>query len=215
MNGFTSKGTGGFLMAIGVIGVLAVVSLLLFFMSFFLDMRFFSSMGSLNDGINSLLGILSAVLAAMLFPSMQRSGMRGSLVSLAGAWIGAMAALYGSWLILTGQGDVERSSYFYFFGFGLIGIWVWVLSQVTRRRAIWPQHLTRWGRIAGGVMMVGLLAFYGIWMGWDGNDSSPLIQMSGISFLGTGILYPIWCLRMGSWVLANQEQSSREGFLHE
>jgi hypothetical protein len=51
---------------------------------------------------------------------------------------------------------------------------------------------------------VGLLNVYGILLGWDGDDFSPLLLGTGISYLGIGILYPIWCLGLGRWILSKQ-----------
>jgi len=217
MNRFTSKRMGNLMMITGFVGVLAFVTLLLFFLGLFQEMYIFGSMGTLNDGINALLGILSAILAATFYQAMRGFEERLVLAVTIVAWIGAAAVLYGSWLIMTGRSDVERSSYFYFFGFGSIGVWVWVLNSLARKENLWPRHLTRWGLAASVFMMVGLVGLAGILMGWDGDDFSPLVQTAGISFLGTGILYPIWCLRTGGWILSRQGQPSAisEGDKHE
>ena len=126
---------------------------------------------------------------------------------LVGAWAGAVSIAFGSWLIVTGRSDVELSSYYFFFGNGLIGIWLWVLNRIARQQAVWPRNLTQLGLIASALMMVGLLGLYGILMGLDGDDYSPLLMVTGISFLGTGLLYPLWCLRLGRWILSKQRQS--------
>ena len=207
MSGFTSKPTGGLMLLVGVIGVLAVITLLLFFMSLFQNIFYLSFMGSLNDTINSLGSILSAVLASVLYPTLRRQAPRLSLVILIGIWAGAIAVAFGSWLIVTGRADVELSSYYFFFGNGLIGIWLWVVNQVARRQAAWPRNLTQWGLIASAFMLVGLPGLYGILLGLDGSDYSPLIMVTGISFLGTGIFYPVWALRLGRWILSKQADS--------
>jgi hypothetical protein len=49
-----------------------------------------------------------------------------------------------------------------------------------------------------------LLSLYGILLGSAGSDFSALMMVTGISFLGTGILYPIWGLRQGHWILSKQ-----------
>ena len=103
---------------------------------------------------------------------------------------------------------MELSSSYYFLGNGLIGIWLWELNRITRQQAAWPHNLTRLGLIASAFMMVGLLGLYGILLGLDGSDFSPLMMLSGISFLGTGILYPIWGLRQGHWILSKQNDGA-------
>ena len=158
----------------------------------------------MNETINSFAGILSAVLASILYPTVRRLSPRLSLLLLIGVWTGAIAITFGSWLIVTGRSDVELSSYYYFLGNGLIGIWLWGLNRITRHQAAWPHNLTRLGLIASVFMMVGLLGLYGVLLGLDGSDYSPLMMVTGISFLGTGILYPLWGIRQGHWILWKQ-----------
>jgi hypothetical protein len=208
MDGFTSKMIGWLVLIIGAIGILAVVSLLLFFVGLFQNISSLSFMGSLNDKINSLGSILSAVLASVLYPTVRRLAPRLSRVVWLGIWVGAIAVTFGSWLIVTGRSGVELSSYYFFFGNSLIGIWLWELNRVARQQGVWPRNLTRLGLIASGFMVVGLLGLYGILLGSDGDDYSPLIMAAGISFLGTGIFYPIWCLRLGHWILSEQKHNS-------
>ena len=204
MNGFTSKLTGWLMLLVGVTGLLAVVTLVLFFVGLFQNIQSLAYMGHLNDTINAVGGLLSAVLASVLYPTVRRSVPRFSLILLIVVWMGAIAISYGSWLIVTGRSDVELSSYYYFFGNGLIGIWLWELNHIAHRQAAWPRNLTRLGSIASAFMMVGLLGLYGILSGSDGNEFSPLMLVTGISFLGTGILYPTWGLRQGHWILSKQ-----------
>ncbi len=207
MDGFTSKATGGLMVLVGIMGSLALITLLLFFVGLFQNIPSLSFMGHLNDTINAFASILSAVLASVLYPTLRRLLPRSSLVLLMGVWVGAIAIIFGSWLIITGRSDVELSSYYYFFGNGLIGIWLWVLNHITRGQTVWPRSLTQFGSIASIFMMVGLLGLYGVLLGLDGNDYSPLIMVTGLSFLGIGIFYPIWCLQLGRWILRKQDDS--------
>jgi hypothetical protein len=192
------------MLLVGVTGVLAVLTLVLFFVGLFQNIQSLSFMGHLNDAINAVAGILSAVLASVLHPTLRRVAPRFSLILLIGVWMGAIAISYGSWLIVTGRSDVELSSYYFSFGNGLIGIWLWGLNRIARQHAAWPPNLTRLGLIASAFMMVGLPGLYGILRGLDGNDVSPLMMVTGLGFLGTGILYPIWALRQGRWILSQQ-----------
>jgi hypothetical protein len=204
MNRFPSKLTGWLALLVGIAGVLAVIMLALFFIGLFQNIRSLSSMGGINDKLNAVVGILGAILASVLHPTLRRLAPRFSVVALTGAWVGAIVIIYGSWLILTGKGDLELSTYYFFFGNGLIGTWLWALNRKLRQQAeaVMPPSLTRLGLIAGSFMMIGLLGLYGVLLGLDGNDYSSLIMVAGISFLGTGILYPIWCLLMGRWILS-------------
>ena len=207
MNSLTSKMTGWLAVIVGITGILAVVTLLLFFVSLFQNIQALSVMGGLNDRINAVAGILSAVLASVLHPSLRKFAPRLSLALLTGVWIGVIAIAFGSWLIITDRADVELSSYYYLFGNGLIGTWLWMLNRVAARQVALPRNLTGWGSITGAFMMAGLLSLYGILLGLDGNDYSPLLMVSGISYLGIGILYPIWCLWLGCWILSRQSDN--------
>jgi len=202
MNGFISKMIGWLMLLVGCVGLLAVAALVLFFAGLFQNIRVLSFMGALNDVLNASASILSALLATALHTALRRLASRLSLVVLIAVWAGALAHTYGSWLILTDRSGVELSSYYYFVGNGLIGVWLWVLSRVARYEAVWPRTVTQLGLIASSFMLIGLLGLYGIFVGSDGDDFSPLVMVAGISFLGMGLLYPIWCLRLGRWIVS-------------
>src|SRR5919106_800622 len=102
MNGFISKMTGRLALLVGILGILAFVSLILFFVGLFQNIRSLSFMGSINDTINALASVLSVVLASVLHPALRRLMPRLSLVLLIGVWAGAIAVTFGSWLIQTG-----------------------------------------------------------------------------------------------------------------
>jgi hypothetical protein len=206
MNGFTSKTTGWLALLVGIAGLLALITLLLFFIGLFQDIPALASMGNLNDTTNIFASFLGAILASTLHPTLRRVLPRLSLILLIGVWAGAIAVTVGSWLIQTGRGDVELSSYYFFFGNGLIGVWLWVLNRTASQQGIWPRNLSRLGLIASVFMAFGLLGLYGILLGLDGNDYSPLIMVTGISFLGIGVLYPIWSLWLGLWILSKQNK---------
>lgn len=205
MKGFNSKLTGWLALLVGLLGILAVVSLVVFFVGLFQSISSLSFMGALNDKLNAVTGILSAALATALQSSLRQWAPRLRLALLIGTWAGALAVALGSWLVVTGRTGFELASYYYFFGNGLIGLWLWMLNRITRRQNSWPRKLNGLGLIAGAFMMVGLLGLYGILAGLDGEGYSPLIMVTGISFLGIGVLYPIWCLRLGGWILSKQE----------
>lgn len=208
MNALTSRTTGQWMLATGITGLLALVTLILFFVGLFQSIRSLSSLGSLNDALNALTGLLGAVLATVLHPALNRLAPRSSSILLMSVWVGALAITFGSWLIISGRSDVELSSYYFFFGNGLIGIWLWMLNRIARMQSAWPPDRTRWGLVAGAFMMLGLLGLYGILSGSDGEEYAPLVMVSGISFLGTGILYPLWCLQLGRSILSQQDAPS-------
>ena len=208
MNEFTAKAAGRLMLLAGIVGLIAVVCLLLMFVGLALDVRSLILMGPVNDALNSLASVLIALLASVLYPSLRRLLPGASPILVASVWIGAAAHTLGSWLIMSGRSDVERSSYFYFVGNGLIGIWVWALSYAARRQASWPHGLTRLGLIAGSFMLGGLLGLYGMLSGADGAEYSPLVTVAGVSFAGMGILFPIWCLRGWRWIGAQRHDGA-------
>jgi hypothetical protein len=204
MNGLTSKLTGWLAILLGIIGILVFLTLILFFVSLFQNISSLSFTGSLNDTLNAVAGILGASLASALYPVLRQLSSRSSPFLLLGVWTGALLIAFGSWLIQSGRSDVELSSYYFFFGNGLIGIWLWMLNRAARQQAALPRSLTQIGLVASLFMMLGLLALYGIVLGLDGSDYSPLIMVTGLSYLGTGIMYPIWCWWLGRWILSKQ-----------
>ena len=202
MNRLIATTVGWMLLLLGCVGLLGVAALLMFFVGLFGNFPSLLFMGALNDVLNAAASVLSALLASALHPTLRRFSPRFSLVVLMSVWTGALAHTYGSWLILTDRSGVELSSYSYFVGNGLIGIWLRVLNRVARDEAIWPRTVTQLGFIASGFMLIGLLGLYGMLVGSDGDDFSPLVMVAGISFLGMGMLYPIWCLRLGRWIVS-------------
>ena len=205
MNAFASRKIGGLALLVGALSLLAVASLVFFFIGLIQNIRSLAFMGAVNDVLNALVGFLSAVLASVLVQPLRRVLPRWSLIVLICAWAGALAINYGTWLIQSGNADVELSSYYFFFGNGLIGIWLFALNRVAGQQAVLPRPIARLGVIASLFMLLGLLGLYGILLGMDGSDYSPLIMIAGISFLGTGILYPIWCIRLGFAMLKQEK----------
>jgi hypothetical protein len=200
----------GLAICVGLAGILALASLLLFFLGMWWEIPELRSMGGLNDRLNTVAGILSALLASALYSALRSHAPRLSLLVLIGAWAGAIAVTFGSWLITTGRADVELSSYYFFYGNGLIGIWLFTLNRIARQAAAWTRALTRLGTIASLFMILGLLGLYGIVQGLDGGDYSPLMLVAGLSVLGTGILYPVWALGLGRWILTHPRTSKAE-----
>jgi hypothetical protein len=205
MNSWAPRTAGVIALATGVIGVLFVVTLSVFFVGLFQDIHSLLFIGALNDLLGATGSMLSAVLASVLYPLLGSLRRPSRVGLLAGTWCGALAVTFGSWLIVSGRSGVEQSSYYYFFGNGLIGLWLLVLNRAAEHQALVPRSLSRLGLVASVFMMIGVLGLYGILVGSDGDDFSPLVLGTGISFLGIGLLYPIWCLRLGGWLLSEQD----------
>jgi hypothetical protein len=65
----------------------------------------------------------------------------------------------------------------------------------------WPSRLIKLGFIAGVFMLIGILGLYGVVKGIDGHTYSNMVIGIGVSYIGFGILFPIWNLWLGSWIL--------------
>ena len=112
-----SNVTGWVSIVAGVTGLLGLVFIILFFGAG-------QPFGSLNDICIGLAGILSAVLAGLLFAE-QRSraaipGFAGLIVAIAGALVVAL----GSLLVLSGARVYFLAGLYMAAGNGLIGVWI-------------------------------------------------------------------------------------------
>lgn len=201
----TLRTAGAIALVAGSIGLLFVATLGLFFVGLFGQIRPLLAMGTLNDLLGPVASGMSALLASVLHPFLARSRRQTAAILVAGTWLGALVVAYGAWRILTGRSGVEHSSYHFFVGNGLIGVWLWQMNRAAQQQELWPHALSRLGFIASLVMLIGLLGLYGIVVGSDGEDFSPLVLTTGVSFIGIGVLYPLWCLRLGRWIVAQRD----------
>jgi len=199
-NSLNAKQTGQFLLAIGIVSVLAFISLLIFFAGYFNDITGLYIFGSLNDILGSVEAILSAVLVTFLVISGSKRWiwlhLIGAILSWMGTFIVTLDSLMAGDILPKNTGVILRTQYGFppllttndiHFGFGLIGIWlVMVIFQAVQAKA-WPNHLIGLGLITGVIMIVGL------------NGDSPL---------GFVFLYPVWCIWLGRYII----NSNRKDF---
>ena len=83
-------------MIVGIAGILAVVTLLLFFVGLFQNIQSLSFIGGLKDRINVLARTLNALMASQLHTLFSRLAPRASLILLAGVRIDAFVIAFGS-----------------------------------------------------------------------------------------------------------------------
>ena len=88
-NGFPSRTLGWLTIALGEVGLLGAVSLILFF-------TFGGFFGTLSDLCIAFEAILSALLARMLYPVQRAPSPRSSRFLLTAALVGALVASIGS-----------------------------------------------------------------------------------------------------------------------
>jgi hypothetical protein len=157
--------------AVAVVDGLAVALLIVFFAAG-------EPFGTLNDVLNALVGVLSAVLAGV-WPARPL----GRAVALAGG----IVMVAGSVLVIFDVTGYFLAGLVSAVGAALIGVWVVMAST----------GASRLGVVAGVVMLTGLLAVPGVLTRVDDQDAAPWYVVAGqVSWLGTYLLYPIWCLRL-------------------
>ena len=180
--GTLADGVRGVAIVTGLASVLAMVALLAFF-------TVGAPFGGLNDILNGVVGVLSGILAIMVY---RTAGGSAGLVGLAVA--GAVITVIGSWLIVSGTTGFVMAGNVSAAGFGLIGAWL-LHANASALGAALPRLQSRVGVVAGAVMLVGVVAISGVVTGVDSVAAEPWwITLSGASWLGTLLLYPAWCL---------------------
>jgi hypothetical protein len=183
---------GWLLVTIGIVGLLALAFLALFFTSG-------GPFGTLNDIFIALTAILTAILAWMLYAHLKIQAPVLSLIGLILAIAGAALVVTGSVLVIFGFTSWFLAGLYMAAGNALIGLWLLQVMDALR-----PDNpLPRWlGFIAIAVaitMALGLAAFPGI----INRIDDPRGAMSVLSYagqfgaLGYLVLYPLWCVLAG------------------
>lgn len=190
-----STTTGWMALATGIANILSAVLIILFY-------TVGGPFGTLNDISNRVAGILSGILAWMLFSIFHfRSSL--SRLTLFFAAIGAIVIVIGSILIIFDFTGWVLAGWYTTVGNALIGLWMLVFNNLTQQSNALPSKLTRFGRVVGAIMSVGVLAIPGIVMGLDSMESTPwYVSIGFLGFIGTYALYPLWTLWLGRTLLS-------------
>jgi hypothetical protein len=174
--------------ALAIVGVdvFSVVCLIVFFV---VDGPF----GVFNDLANAAVGVLSAVLAWLSGPIRTPVWAR---LALAAAISGAIVMTVGSALVILDVTGFFLAGLVSAIGSALIGVWLLVATRFPPYARELPHGLLRLGLVAGTIMLVGLLAIPGVLARVDDDQAASwYVGASQLSWLGTYLLYPIWCLR--------------------
>ena len=207
MTALTSKTTGWLALGIGIASVIGVTLLFIFLTGYFTNQYQLQIYGTYSDIAGIFPPIFSAILGTTIYLSQRGSSPKPGFLNLIGVWIGTALILYGAWLIVTGRGSLVKQGSYHSFGYGLIGLWLLRLNSNAGKKRIFPPLLSRLGLVSSAFMLVGLLGLYGLVLNLDGNAPTPFLTVTGgISFLGQGILYPIWCILLGGWILSNNRE---------
>lgn len=188
---FSTATTGWIAITTGVSAILAVIFLTVMY-------TVNPSFGKVNDVFNSVIGILSMVLARMLYAEHHAKSPLMSQIALALAVVGAIFTIIGSILIIFGFTDFVLAGWYSGIGYALIGFWLVTFCYSLLRSETFPHNLIIFGIVAGAFMAIGLLGIPGIFAGIDSMESMPwYLYVAFFGWLGTYILYPIWTIWLG------------------
>lgn len=194
---FSTHAIGWMAIVTGVSAILAVITLTL--MST-VNMSF----GAINDVFNSIIGISSAVLAWMLYAEFHAKSPVMSQIALVLAIIGAILTVVGSVLVLKGITGFVLAGWYSAIGFALIGLWLVAFCYSIQRGVALPHSMIVFGLVVGAFMAVVLIGIPGIFAGIDSMESMPwYLYIAFFGWLGTYILYPIWAIWLGRYILSS------------
>ena len=159
--------------------------------------------GAVNDVLNGIIGISSAVLAWMLYTEHRAKSPLISHMALALAIVGAIFSIVGSLLILYGFTDFFLAGLYSGLGNALIGLWLMAFCYSMQRNDELPHNLILFGLVVGAFMALGLMGIPGILARIDSMVSMPrYLYVALFGWLGTYILYPIWTIWLGRHLLS-------------
>jgi uncharacterized membrane protein YeaQ/YmgE (transglycosylase-associated protein family) len=181
---------------------IAVIFAVLFLILMFTVNIFF---GTINDVLNIIIGISSAVLAWMLYAVLHAKSPEMSQIALALAILGAIISLVGSVLVIYGFTDFFLAGLYSELGYALIGLWLVVFCYSMQRSNTLPHTLILFGFVAGAFMALGLIGIPGILARTDSMVSLPwYLYVALFGWLGTYVLYPIWTIWLGRNLLSKE-----------
>ena len=190
-NNFPSTTLGSIVNVTGIVGLLALILIILFF-------TIGQPFGTLNDIAIGLAAISSGVLALMSY--IQRgSSSPLSLIALILALIGALVVVIGSVLVVSGKAGWYLAGLYMAAGNALIGVWLLEVNFSAQTNNSWPQGLVTFGLIVGFLMILGLFTVPGIFKRIDSWNAAPwyVNYIGQAGALGWLVLYPIWCILVG------------------
>lgn len=189
---FSAMTIGGVTIATGVVGLLALVFIILFFI---VGQPF----GTLNDICIGSAAILSGVLAWLLSPQVHDQSPLLSQVTFVVALAGALVVAVGSVLVIFGITGWYLAGLYMAVGNALIGLWLLGLNYSAQHDDSWSNGLAISGMVIGVIMLLGLAVIPGILRSIDAWESAPwYVNYVGLAgSLGWLVLYPIWCIGLG------------------
>lgn len=192
---FSTTTIGWMAIATGVSAIFAVIFLILMY-------TVTRALGTFNDFLNILIGISSVILAWMLYTEFQSKLPLISQIALALALVGAVFAIIGSVLVISGRTDFVLAGWYSGVGNALIGLWLVTFCCLTISSDVFPRSLAIFGIIAGAIMAIGLVGIPGMIAKIDSMESLPwYLYIAFFGWLGTYVLFPIWTFWLGRYLL--------------
>ena len=132
------------------------------------------------------------VLALQMYARSEPDRLR---VAPAASILGGVIMIIGSVLVIFEITDWYLASLVSSLGAAFIGLWLFIVDRWRGGLLELPASTRLLGRVAGIVMLFGFFAMPGILAGVDDWESSPwYVTASQVSWLGTYLLFPIWCV---------------------
>ena len=195
-NNFSLVAIGWVAIATGIVGLLGLAFIILFF-------RVGQPFGTLNDICIGLIAILSVVLVWMLYPKHHAQFPLLSQVALVIAMFGAVLVLVGTALAISGVKGWFLSGLYMAAGNAMIGLWLLGLNYFALRDNSLPHSLVIFGLISSVILALGLVTISGIFRGIDSQEYelTTFNYIWWASSLGYLALYPTWCILLGRILL--------------
>lgn len=196
-NEFSPSAVGWFAIATGITGLLGLASIMLFF-------AIGQPFGTFNDICNGLGAVLSVVLVWVFYSKLHARLPLLSQVILAITVLGAILAVTGSYLAISGARGWYMAGLYTATGYALIGLWLLGLTYGGLQDHSLPRGLAIFGLITGVILLFGLVAIPGIFRGVDSStyDLTVFNAFWWTSSLGYLTIYPIWCILLGRLLLS-------------
>lgn len=192
---FSSTASAWVALATGAVSLIGLLFILLFF-------TVGQPFGTLNDVCIGLAALLSGVLACLLYAQHHAQLPLLSVLALIAALAGALVVAAGSALVISGAKGWFLAGLYMTAGNALIGLWLLGLSTSAQHSTGLPHGRAVLGLVAGAVMAAGLVAVPGILRSIDAQASAPWYVNAGfVGGLGWMILYPLWCIWLGRFLL--------------
>ena len=197
ISSFSYPTLGWVAIATGTSAILAVIFLALMY-------TVKQSLGFVNDIFNSLIGILSAILAFMLYAQFHARPPVLSQITLGLVVIGTLATIVGTVLSVARLTDFVMSGWYTGIGNAFVGLWLISFCYTMLGSNVIPHKLAVFGIVVGAFMLLGLIGILGIVAKIDKLESMPKhLYIAFFCYLGTYILYPIWAILLGRYFLIN------------